>query len=49
MSESSLSDLSAAQLRARRRRLARSVGDPQGTLRGTLQRQGRRCGRAGCR
>jgi len=49
MGESSLSELSVAQLRARRRRLARSVGDPQATLRGTLQRQGRRCGRAGCR
>jgi hypothetical protein len=49
MSESSLSELSVAQLRVRRRRLARSVGDPQATLRGTLQRQGRRCGRAGCR
>lgn len=49
MSESVLSELSVSQLRARRRRLARSVGDPQATLRGTLQRQGRRCGRAGCR
>ena len=42
------SELSVSQLRARRRRLARSVEDPQETLRGTLQRQGRRCGRAGC-
>lgn len=49
MSESSLSELSVAQLRARRRRLARAVGDPQVTLRGSLKRQGRRCGRAGCR
>lgn len=49
MSESSFSELSVAQLRARRRRLTRSVGDPQATLRGTLKRQGRRCGRAGCR
>ncbi len=49
MSDSGLSELSVSQLRARRRRLARSVGDPQATLRGTLQRQGRRCGRAGCR
>lgn|SRR5215210_164368 len=49
MSESSLSELSISQLRSRRRRLARAVGDPQATLRGTLKRQGRRCGRAGCR
>lgn len=49
MSELALSELSVAQLRARRRRLARAVGDPQATLRGTLQRQGRRCGRASCR
>jgi hypothetical protein len=49
MSESRLSKLSVAQLRARRRRLARALGDPQVTLRGTLQRQGRRCGRPGCR
>jgi hypothetical protein len=45
----SFSELSVSQLRARRRRLARSVEDPQATLRGTLQRQGRRCGRAECR
>jgi hypothetical protein len=49
MSDLGLSELSVAQLRARRRRLARPAGDPQATLRGTLQRQGRRCGRAGCR
>lgn len=49
MSDSGLSELSIAQLRARRRRLARSADDPQATLRGRLQRQGRRCGRAGCR
>jgi hypothetical protein len=49
MRDLGLNELSLAQLRARRRRLARSVGDPQETLRGTLQRQGRRCGRAGCR
>jgi hypothetical protein len=49
MSESSLIGLSVAELRARRGRLARSLGDPEATLRGTLQRQGRRCGRPGCR
>jgi hypothetical protein len=49
MGDLGLSELSLAQLRARRRRLARSVGDPQETLHGTLARQGRRCGRVGCR
>lgn len=49
MSEASLSELSVSQLWARRRRLARAVGDPQVTLRGTLRRQGRRCGRESCR
>ncbi|MCA1700849.1 MAG: hypothetical protein LC790_18865 [Actinobacteria bacterium] len=44
-----LSEVSVARLRARRRRLGRAVGDPQATLRGALQRQGRRCGRASCR
>lgn len=48
MASVDLSGLSVSQLRARRRRLARAV-DPQATLRGTLQRQGRRCGRAECR
>jgi hypothetical protein len=49
MGDSALSGLSVSQLRARRRRLARSSGDPETTLRGTLHSQGRRCGRPGCR
>jgi hypothetical protein len=44
-----LAALSVAQLRARRRRLARRVGDPAATLRGSLILQGRRCGKPGCR
>jgi len=44
-----LAALSAAQLRARRRRLARRVADPEATLRGSLLSQGRRCGKPGCR
>ena len=44
-----LSGLSVRELRARRRRLARALGDPELYLPGTLQRQGRRCGRPGCR
>lgn len=49
MDASSLIGLSVAELHARRVGLARSVRDPELTLRGTLQRQGRRCGRPGCR
>jgi hypothetical protein len=49
MGDLPLSGLSVSQLRARRRRLARSWGDPEATLRGTLHSQGRRCGRPGCR
>ncbi len=49
MARVGFSELSVSQLRARRWRLARSVGDPQATLCGTLQRQGRRCGRVECR
>ena len=41
--------LSVRQLRARRSRLARAVPDVEATLRGALQRQMRRCGKAGCR
>ena len=44
-----LRDLSSPQLRARRRRLARRVIDPEATLRGSLLTQGRRCGKLGCR
>jgi hypothetical protein len=43
-----LSELSVRQLLARRRRLASGVADPEGTLRGVLLREGRRCSSAGC-
>ena len=41
--------MSVRQLLARRRRLAAGVADPEGTLRGVLLREGRRCSSAGCR
>src|SRR5260370_1315281 len=44
-----LAELSVRQLRARRRRLARALADPETTLRGTLLDQRRRCGKPGCR
>jgi len=44
-----LRTLSVRQLRARRSRLARTVPDVEATLRGAVQRQMRRCGKAGCR
>ena len=44
-----LGKLSVAQLRSRRRRLARTLGSPEATLFGSLVTQGRRCGREGCR
>src|ERR671930_1112127 len=37
------------QLRARRRRLARSLPDVEGLLAGSVVEQGRRCGKEGCR
>lgn len=40
---------SVAQLRARRRRLSRALGNPEATLFGSLLTQGRRCGKEGCR
>ena len=49
MSELELSELSVPQLRARRRRLAAGVADPQLTLRGALLHESRRCSSAGCR
>lgn len=42
-------DLTVRQLRARRARLVRQLPDLQATLYGSLQRQTRRCGEAGCR
>ena len=44
-----LSSLSARQLRARRRRLAAALADPQASLEGSLVSQMRRCGKEGCR
>jgi hypothetical protein len=46
---STLTTLSVRQLRARRARLARHLPDVELTLHGSLQTQGRRCGKAGCR
>ena len=47
--DSALSNLSVRQLRAGRRRLAAALADPQASLRGSLVRQMRRCGKEGCR
>ena len=44
-----LSTLSVRQLRARRRRLAAALADPQASLEGSLVSQMRRCGKEGCR
>ena len=40
---------SVRQLRARRRRLARSLPDVEGLISGSVVEQGRRCGKEGCR
>jgi hypothetical protein len=48
-SSADLSSLSLRQLRARRRRLAASLADPQAKLEGSLVSQLRRCGKEGCR
>ena len=42
-------DLSVRQLLARRRRLAAGLSEPEGTLRGVLLSEGRRCSSEGCR
>ena len=47
--DSELSRLSVRQLRARRRRLAATLADPQASLEGSLVSQMRRCGKEGCR
>ena len=44
-----LSGLSVRQLRAHRRRLVAALEDLEGTLRGALLREGRRCSSPGCR
>lgn len=41
--------MSIRQLRARRRRLARSLPDVEGLISGSVVEQGRRCGKEGCR
>ena len=41
--------LTIRQLRARRRRLARSLPDVEGLISGAVVEQGRRCGKEGCR
>src|SRR6266508_3050114 len=41
--------MTTRQLRARRRRLARSLPDAQGLIAGSVVEQGRRCGKEGCR
>jgi hypothetical protein len=46
---SKLTTLSVRRLRARRAQLARQVPDVELTLQGSLQTQGRRCGKPGCR
>jgi hypothetical protein len=38
-----------AQLRARRRRLSKTLRNAEATMLGSLVTQGRRCGREGCR
>jgi len=49
MAVSDLSALSDRQLRARRRRVAARLSDPEVTLRGVLMSKGRRCSSEGCR
>ena len=44
-----LVSLSVRQLKARRRRLAKRLTDPEMTLRGSVVNQMRRCGKPGCR
>ena len=41
--------MTTRQLRARRRRLARSLPDVEELIAGSVVEQGRRCGKAGCR
>jgi hypothetical protein len=41
--------MTVRQLRARRRRLARSLPDAEGLISGSVVEQGRRCGKEGCR
>ena len=41
--------MTTRELRARRRRLARSLPDVEGLISGSVVEQGRRCGKEGCR
>ena len=41
--------MTVRQLKARRRRLARSLPDVEGLIAGSVVEQGRRCGKEGCR
>jgi hypothetical protein len=41
--------MTTRQLRARRKRLARSMPDVEGLISGSVVEQGRRCGKEGCR
>ena len=41
--------MTTRQLRARRRRLARSLPEVEGLIAGSVVEQGRRCGKEGCR
>jgi hypothetical protein len=41
--------MTSRQLRARRRRLARSLPDVEALIAGSVVEQGRRCGKEGCR
>ena len=49
MASSELGELSVRALLARRRRLGAGLSEPEGTLRGVLVREGRRCSSEGCR
>lgn len=44
-----VSSMTVRRLRARRRRLARSLPDVEGLISGSVVEQGRRCGKEGCR
>lgn len=46
--DAGLGQLTSAQLKARRRRLAARLSDPSVMLSGSLVSQTRRCGRSGC-
>jgi hypothetical protein len=46
---SDLASMNVRQLRARRRRLARSMPDVEQLISGSVVEQGRRCGKEGCR